>query len=106
MEVIAQTEELQVVDKDGELIVEPLSKETVLKYRKPIFPANRLVSDWESMDACKRKWFPKKHLWKEMRNTGVYSYRQCQRCTDKQIIQLASGYQPVAIGWEDVVIKQ
>jgi len=72
----------------------------------PICPVNRLLKETEFGDECKRRWFPKKHKWVEVRDSGVYSYQQCSRCLGKKIVQYRKGYQPIAIGWEDVYNNQ
>ena len=58
---------------------------------------------------CNRRFFcflPVKHQWQVVRNTGIYMYEECilDGCQERRIHQYRSGYQPKAMGWENVTI--
>ena len=68
----------------------------------PIAPVVRVLKEGESGNECKRRFFPKRHLWEVARETNIFRYEQCCRCREKRLVQIRVGHEPRAIGWETV----
>jgi len=79
--------------------------------RMPIHPPPKVLKEADIPHPCRRRWFgllPIRHLWREVRYTGKYSYQECEQmgCKAKRILQFhPGGNEPIPHGWENIEVK-
>ena len=79
-------------------------------YEEPIQPPVEVLWEGQSVGPCSRRLFgllPPKHLFKCLRETGVYKFYQCIKrgCGKRRIVQLRNGHQPIPMNWRDVEVE-